>query len=667
MKLYEIFTLSIIICLISCLPATKEDNTILSLDTKDTTFRLLKGYQDRQEIDSLLQYTSSNDPNHRYVVATAFASIQSEKGLDSLFKLLNDPLIKVRTAAAYSIGQIGDASATNELLNAFKTKDTLNVNNTFNAAILEAIGKIGNKKLLPSLATVSTYRPTDTLLIIGQSRALYNYALRGIVASEGTDKMVQNLTSPDISELPKLIAANYLARTKSLDLSSYKFQLGQVFTTSTSPDIRMALAIALGKTKDKEVHNILKDQYKIEKDPRVKTNIMRAMSNFNYIEVIDNMLAKLGDKDLNISNTAAQYILNNGLRTDATIYKSFINDSLHFNTQATMYQAILKHIPAYYTNTRNILKNDIYKKIENTSNEFVKAAYYSAFKFDPVSYKEIIEKTSESKSNIIRTTGAEVISGMLKSPNFGQTFGTNQRYIKRDILKLIKSEINKGDAGVSAVYGELLSNKTLDLKQYIQNPMYLDTAINKLNLPAEIETYNNLSKALAYLTDKKHVAKQPAINHPINWSVLNAYGDSVLVAIKTDKGVIRLRMYTQEAPGTVTNFLALAKDNFYDGKLFHRVVPNFVVQGGCPRGDGYGALDYTIRSEVPQLYFDTEGVIGMASAGLHTEGTQWFITHSPSMHLSGKYTIFGKVVKGMEVVHKIEIGDKINSIIITKG
>ena len=125
-------------------------------------------------------------------------------------------------------------------------------------------------------------------------------------------------------------------------------------------------------------------------------------------------------------------------------------------------------------------------------------------------------------------------------------------------------------------------------------------------------------------------------------------------------------MYASEAPGSVANFVTLAKDDFYDGKPIHRVVPNFVIQGGCPRGDGYGSLDYTIRTELPQLYYEEEGLIGMASAGLHTEGTQWFITHSPTMHLSGKYTIFGKVSDGMDVLQNIRVGDVIEDMVISK-
>nr|WP_281350437.1 peptidylprolyl isomerase [Fulvivirga lutimaris] len=134
-----------------------------------------------------------------------------------------------------------------------------------------------------------------------------------------------------------------------------------------------------------------------------------------------------------------------------------------------------------------------------------------------------------------------------------------------------------------------------------------------------------------------------------------------IVKISTDKGVIKLRMLVNDAPGSVVNFIALAKSGYYNGKNFHRVVPNFVIQGGCNRGDGYGGEDYSIRSEFANLRYE-EGSVGMASAGKDTEGTQWFITHSPTPHLDGSYTIFAKVTEGMDVVHKMEVGDKINTI-----
>ena len=131
--------------------------------------------------------------------------------------------------------------------------------------------------------------------------------------------------------------------------------------------------------------------------------------------------------------------------------------------------------------------------------------------------------------------------------------------------------------------------------------------------------------------------------------------------IKTLKGDIIIHLLVEDAPGSVVNFVQLSTGKYFDLKTFHRVVPNFVIQGGCNRGDGWGSEDYSIRSEFTRVRYK-EGSVGMASAGKDTEGTQWFITHSPTPHLDGHYTIFAEVVSGMEVVHDIQVGDLIESI-----
>ena len=156
-----------------------------------------------------------------------------------------------------------------------------------------------------------------------------------------------------------------------------------------------------------------------------------------------------------------------------------------------------------------------------------------------------------------------------------------------------------------------------------------------------------------------------ALNHPLDTASLSRLKKNPAALIRTNKGNIKMQLLPLTAPGSVLNFITLADDKFYDGKKIHRVVPNFVIQGGCPRGDGYGSLDYTIRSELPMEYYDQQGYVGMASAGNHTEGTQFFITHSPTPHLDGKYTIFGKVTEGMEVVHDILVGDSIQQVSIS--
>ena len=103
--------------------------------------------------------------------------------------------------------------------------------------------------------------------------------------------------------------------------------------------------------------------------------------------------------------------------------------------------------------------------------------------------------------------------------------------------------------------------------------------------------------------------------------------------------------------------------NYFDNKPIHRVVPNFVIQTGCHRGDGWGSEDYSIRSEFSLRRYKT-GSVGMASAGKDTEGTQWFITYSPTPHLDGRYSIFAEVVEGLGVLEYLQVGDNINDVII---
>lgn len=133
--------------------------------------------------------------------------------------------------------------------------------------------------------------------------------------------------------------------------------------------------------------------------------------------------------------------------------------------------------------------------------------------------------------------------------------------------------------------------------------------------------------------------------------------------IETDKGKIELVLFDKEAPNTVKNFEKLAKAGFYDGLSFHRVIKDFVIQGGCPRGDGTGGPGYTIKCEI-NMHRHGTGALSMAHAGKDTGGSQFFITHSPQPHLDGKHTVFGQVEKGMDVVNKIKPGDKMKKVTV---
>ena len=135
--------------------------------------------------------------------------------------------------------------------------------------------------------------------------------------------------------------------------------------------------------------------------------------------------------------------------------------------------------------------------------------------------------------------------------------------------------------------------------------------------------------------------------------------------ISTNRGGIQLNLHEDKAPVTVANFVNLAQRGYYDGLSFHRVISKFMIQGGCPKGDGTGGPGYRFEDEcTPELPHDGPGTLSMANSGPGTNGSQFFITHVETPWLDGKHTVFGKVTGGQEVVDAIQQGDRIESISI---
>ncbi len=139
-----------------------------------------------------------------------------------------------------------------------------------------------------------------------------------------------------------------------------------------------------------------------------------------------------------------------------------------------------------------------------------------------------------------------------------------------------------------------------------------------------------------------------------------------VATMTTNKGEIRLELHADKTPKTVANFEKLVADGFYDGLIFHRVIDDFMVQGGCPEGAGTGGPGYTFEDEFhPELKHETPGVLSMANSGPNTNGSQFYITHVPCPWLDGKHSVFGRVLDdGQEVVNAIRQGDKLEKVVI---
>lgn len=667
MLLRYVFLLCCIIVLVqSCVPGSKSFDDKVEISFSDPEVQNILNLQDAQDIPALYKYFNHTNPTYRYLAVNAFSSIKYMESADTLLKMLQDPVLQVRAAAAYALGQTGNGKIVDRLILSFRGKDSFDVNNIFNANVLEAVGKLGVLSDLKNIATVKTYRSTDTLLLLGQARAIYRMALRNIVCDEGTSRMVDLLNQNQIPNEVQIIAAHYLSSAKNINLQPYTIRLTDIYNREKEKEIKLPLALALGNSKDSLMLPQIKRALRDESDFMVKINLIKALKNFPYLKVKEALLPELKNQNIYVAMEAANVIQHNGIVEDVPLYASYDTITVPWQVRSVMNGAVLTHSALYFTKYKAAFSERILKNIKEATSPYTKSAYISALSKDPFNYQLLGNLCKNEKDPIVQTACLEGMGDILKNPQFFRAFGNNYGKVKAEILGYLVNAINSGDVAKIATAANLLQDPKLVWKEWIKDLDFMKTGLAKLTLPQDIETYNALASCIAYFEGKPYTLKVPDFNTPIDWSVVGSVSDSSSVAIKTTKGLIRIQLLKNVAPGSVANFVDLINKKYFNNKNFHRVVPNFVVQTGCSRGDGYGAEPYTIRSELPQFYYNKPGYVGMASAGNHTESTQWFITMTATPHLDGNYTIFGKVTEGLDVVANITQEDKINDIIFIK-
>lgn len=658
------FSLGLVLLFAACVPVQEEKVYAEAvIDLNDQTTVKIRDFQDRQLLDSLLPFLTHENPSYRLAAAESFGSFQDSMATSSLIPMLDDPFEKVRSAAAYALGQIGSTSAEPSLIEAFNPYDSTDQQMQSNGQILEAVGKVGSVSSLRALSTVTTYGPQDEALLLGQTRGIYQFALRGMIVPEGTQRMVSYTTNRNFPESVRVMAANYLLRARNIEIDSFLTVLTPILYNDPNPYIRMCLAVAFGKSKENQAFQALNERLQKEPDHRVLTNLIRAISNFPYDRVKESMFTLTSHENRKIAAAAAQYFVVKGNRDDALRYRSISKQNLPWQVKSTMYAASNAHLPNYYTITKTNINNEIEDYARRSKSSLEKAGYLSALGRDLRNYQKVWNAGFKSNDLPLQTATVQIIGDIATDKSFNATFKGRRNRTAKELTDLLMQAINSNDVGAMAIAAGVLRDEENQLgeepKRHIES---LKSVLGKLQIPRDIETYNEILQTIAYLEGTEAQLKQNTFNHPINWVAVQKRPDTIYAEMITSKGLIELSLYSKLTPGTVSNFIDLAKDRFYNGKNFHRVVPNFVAQGGCPRGDGYGSLDYSIRSELAPLHYDKEGYIGMASAGPHTECTQFFITHSPTPHLDGRYTIFGHVKKGMDILHQIEVGDLIREV-----
>jgi cyclophilin family peptidyl-prolyl cis-trans isomerase len=408
----------------------------------------------------------------------------------------------------------------------------------------------------------------------------------------------------------------------------------------------MAAALALRRIKTDSSFLVIEKILLSKTDYRVRINTIRALQAFPFDKTKNYLLKAVNDPNTNIGIAASEVILAS-ITSDAWIELANVAPEIkNWRIQANLYQAILK------VSENKSVVSEVKEIYQRSADPYQKAALLSALQQSFSSLDFIEQAFAKADTAILRTTAVSALVELNKNKNFKPS-------LSKRFAESYQKAMSSGDPAVIGTIAGALADSSLGYRNIINDFSFLYEAKKKLSLPKDNEALQPLEAAIAHFEKRKLAAEvKNEFNHPIDWTLVKTIPSDQRAIIKTSKGTIIIRLLVEEAPGSVANFISLAQKDYFDQKFFHRVVPNFVIQGGCKRGDGSGSEDYSIRSEFSQRRYTT-GSVGMASAGKDTEGTQWFITHSPTPHLDGRYTIFAEVESGMEVVHRIEVGDQI--------
>ena len=379
----------------------------------------------------------------------------------------------------------------------------------FNSTVLEAVGKCASPRFLQSLSTTKPYLRADTALLEGQARGIYRYGLRNIILPEGTQRMLLFLTEPGYPESVQLIAANYMARFSEVKLDSLALPLIRSYNKASDPRVRMSLALALGKTRQDVAKQTLQASYLAELDYRVKCNILRALGNFPEEKTTALVMGALDDANPSVAMTAARHLIDYGSGAQAVEYWRKAKDTtLLWSVQTSLYRAANKHIPPYFEVTIGRINQELRTRFRDATSPYEKAQSLLGLSEFGWNYRFIGSEGLGSTIPVIRTASAEAMANIIRNPKFEQYFGLGRRRVKQDLATYFVNAVKSGDVGMMAVAAEVLAEPALDLKTIIDSTNFLQQAMQELQLPQEVETYNALQKALDHFNGQPTTAKQ---------------------------------------------------------------------------------------------------------------------------------------------------------------
>lgn len=608
----------------------------------DPNIRKISDWQDKRNTDSLIVMLKDNDSIYQQEAALALASVQDNKAIPELANLLNHSSDKAKKMAAFALGQTYDSIAFSHLIKALENSNKPEVN----YYLLEAAGKTVPRSELDKLLSVNVGSKKGSA---GMAWALYRAGIRNIF-NDKTTQAALNILDSATSEEALLASAHYLARLRDISIPDWGYVVLKNKIDIKDPEIRMAIAMAYRNIPPQISASVYKT-FLQDEDYRVIVNAIRSMPEEVLKDMDENMITSLLQyKNPNTAIAMAEKIEGSNNFPVEQI-KKWIEKVENNRVRSLLFKAALSVEP-----NNNQLVERIKETYLSTESPYYKAGLLEALSQSLRANEFIITETFRADHPAVSTAGILALSQLRRDKNFPDP-------LKTAFADIMKQAIESGDAAMIDIASAVIRDPSLNFQDAYENLDFLYNAKKKLSLPKENETLQSLERTIAFLEGKEYKPVENEYNHPINWDKLRLLESPHEASIKTSKGNIDIVLFTKEAPGSVLNFVELSRAGYYNNKVFHRVVPNFVVQGGGNRGDGWGGEDYSIRSEFADRKYTT-GTIGMASAGKDTEGTQWFITHSPTPHLDGRYTIFAQVKDGMDVVHHLQQGDTIYSVTV---
>lgn len=636
----KFFYLIVFLCLL--LVSYKDERVRSKYD--DPIIRKIADFKDARKVDSLLPYLNHSIPLYRSEAAFAFGTLQDSSAYDELYKLLSDPDIYTQRSAAFAIGQLNDTTKGVDMIAAIqKEKNPLVL-----ASQLEALGKLISNQQKTFL---EDYPLSDSVVNEGLAWGLYYTSIR--YRNVNYDKAKGNIkhNTKRVEKGMQLVsvsnpysvrypAAHFLSQMDpNFDLTPYLSQIQDLLSKENHPIVYCGLLTMMRRVDSTKRVDALSEAFN-HADYRVRVTAIRALHPSNFNEMQEALQKVLKGDIIYVRVTAAEYIAS---LKDAEMQFNLGLNVDHFWLQEILFQAALKNAT---TKKKAEFTNKLIERFNNSSSDLEKVLLLRALAENKDLLNLFISQTvKDSNSKIVKETAFDAMAGIAYSSS--KALSSNQ-------MLQIDSALEKGFKSLnSLMMGRASYLFKFEPYQYTKrrNMKWVTDFVATLNPVSD----SIVIKYIVKLTSKKMDDGQ--IKKGIDWNVIDEMGIDKVVTVYTVRGSFDIQLDIENTPSSASHFYSLTKAKKFDGAAFYRVVPNFVIQGGS---DDTGLND-EIRSEFSMVK-EVEGSVSYASAGKDTESNHWVVHHSPDPWNNGRYSVFGKVIRGMEVVHRIEMNDKMDSI-----